>query len=174
MGTKLSHVFGVQFAVLLALCCFNFLLTLDTSSQSDCCPPPPFHPMTPRFPQGAQVNVYIVTTGFRTEEINAITTGLTDWNNQRNNTGVKFNVTTGTNPPTFPPATHTIVVSYVDEQNPNAIMDVQPFSSGSTVYFNMRAFQNIRNGWNQDVREQLTRTSARHEGGHTMGLAKRR
>lgn len=48
----------------------------------DCCNPPLLASAAARFPQAAQVTVYLDTTGLTTTEVNAIVAGLQDWNGQ--------------------------------------------------------------------------------------------
>lgn len=64
-------------------------------AQTGCCNPPHLAPSTPRFPQGATVNVHLVaSSGFTQTEMDNIKAGLESWNGQANNTGIVFNVTT--------------------------------------------------------------------------------
>jgi len=52
-----------------------------------------------RFPQNAQVTVYLNKTGLTDNEVKAITAGLEDWNDESNNSGVKYKVGQTTSPP---------------------------------------------------------------------------
>ena len=73
---------------------FIVVLLIDKSVQDDdCCPPPRRVPEAARFQQNAQVTVYLDrTSGFTDGELQAIKAGLEDWNDERNNSGVKYTV----------------------------------------------------------------------------------
>jgi hypothetical protein len=93
-------------------CLLNGLASRDVQAQNDCCTPPQQAPTAARFPQGAQVNVYIdANSGFTSTEQQAIIDGLQSWNGQSNNSNVTYNVTVTSNPP--PSGTNnTIIVRY--------------------------------------------------------------
>lgn len=132
-----------------------------------------------RFPQGATVNVFInSTSGFTATEQQMIKEGFENWNNQPNNSGVRYDVTVTSNPPAVG-GNNTIVVRYNDSYSTNAVaaLDMHHGSgpSGTVVYGEMVINQNIRNSNpNQQpvVTRNLnfTRETARHEGGHGIGL----
>ena len=57
--------------LLMSLCCF-VVFGPWIGEAFDCCPPP-VDPASARFPQNAQVTVYLNTTGLTDTEVNAIT-----------------------------------------------------------------------------------------------------
>jgi hypothetical protein len=141
--------------------------------QTPCCKPPHFASAAARFQQGATVNVYIdENSGFTPTERDMITEGLENWNNQPNNSGVQFNVTSTSSPPA-PGGNNTVIVTYQDVFNNAAVagtsMHTSSGPSGVSVYGTMTFFQNIRHGW-EPALPAFVRTLGRHEGGHTIGL----
>jgi hypothetical protein len=56
-------------------------LVLMVAAQGCCIPP---ENAGARFPQNAEVTVYLNTTGFTSDEVKAIKTGFEDWNNTNN------------------------------------------------------------------------------------------
>jgi hypothetical protein len=132
MKRRVPHLLGVTFPVVVV-----FYVFWANSVPFDCCPPPPRPESVPRYPQGAPVTVYINTsTGFNSLEITAITTGITNWNNQ-NNSGVTFTVQETTAPPALPANDHVIIANYVDEVSSTSVAGVQTTSSGPNVYNTM-------------------------------------
>jgi hypothetical protein len=153
------------------------LFELNAEGQA-CCPPPPRPAAVPRYPQNTNVIVYIDTTdsntpsGFSELEKQAITDGIQSWNGEANHSGVTFTVQETNSPPTIPAQANIAIVEYVNQQNPNGIADAQTFSSGSFVSNRITFFQNIRNVFNIPQNQPpFVRTVARHEAGHTLGLA---
>ena len=142
-------------------------------AQTACCTPPPMSPNSPRFPQGASVDVFIVAdSGFTPTEQEMIKQGLEDWNGQPNSSGVTYHVTVTSNPP--PPGTNnTIIVTYEDTFSDSEIADCSLHSSsgpdGVSIYAEMTFHKNIRSG-NPATLPAFVRETARHEGGHPLGL----
>jgi hypothetical protein len=69
------------------------LLINESVEADDCCPPPLLSATAARFQQNARVTVYLDTTsGFNDDETKAIKAGLEDWNDEPNNSGVKYTV----------------------------------------------------------------------------------
>ena len=98
--------------------------------------------------------------------------GLEDWNGQPNSSGVTYHVVFTTTPP--PPGTNnTIIVKYVDTFSDSEIADVSTHSSsgpnGVSIYGEMTFHKNIRSG-NPATLPAFVRETARHEGGHPLGL----
>lgn len=176
MKTLCLPLLRVLLIVTILLYCLS--LIAHHSRGEDCCSPPQRPAAVPRYPQGVNVTVYLDTanantpSGFSDLEMNAIEAGIEDWNNQPNASGVTFTVVKTPNPPSIPVPSHIAILKYVNEQNPNAIADTQTQSSGPNVYNTIRFFQNIRNVNNPAVNQPpFVRSIARHEGGHTVGLA---
>jgi hypothetical protein len=130
-------------------------------------------PTAARFTQNAIVNVYVPSdSGFTSTEQQMIKEGLEDWNGQPNSSGVTYHVTFTTTPP--PPGTNnTIIVRYVDTFSDSEIADVSTHSSsgpnGVSIYGEMTFHKNIRSG-NPATLPAFVRETARHEGGHPLGL----
>jgi len=102
MATVLSFIVGV-------------LLLSRPVQADDCCPPPAMPPVAVRFLPNSQVTVYVDTSsGFTTTEGQAIKAGLEDWNDEPNNSGVKYTVVPTDNPPA-PGTDKTIVAKFVNE-----------------------------------------------------------
>ena len=99
---------------------FLALLLINKSVQAnDCCPPPLRIPQAARFQQNAQVTVYLDTiSGFTGEERQAIKAGLEDWNDESNNSGVKYNVVETANPPP-PGGNNTVIARFVNSSGSN-------------------------------------------------------
>ena len=134
----------------LGICCvLIFGPFIAEAFLSDCCPPP-VDPASARFPQNTQVTVYLNTTGLTGDEVNAIKTGLEDWNDENNNTGVKYNVVETTNPPAVG-GKNTVVAYYINEfvdWNGGAALNMHSGSNGqeTIVYGELRYWKNIRSG----------------------------
>jgi len=127
-----------------------------------------------KFPQNAQVTVYLNTTGLTDNEAKAITAGLEDWNDENNNSGVKYKVEQTTSPPAVG-GNNTIVAYFVNQfvtWNGGAALDMHSGSNsqGATIYGELRFFANIRSG-TPSLLEGFLRATTRHEGGHGLGLA---
>lgn len=142
-----------------------------------CCPVAQLQlrpPLVPRFPQGAEVTVYLDTrTGFTGPKKQAIKDGIENWNNQPNNTGVTFTVQETENPPALPPTSpgsNIIVASYDDNFSQTAVAETQTFSGTNGVWNIMTFHKNIRSGATEQTRAAFLRGVARHEAGHTIGL----
>jgi hypothetical protein len=127
----------------------------------------------PRYPQGAQVTVYIDTrTGFTGPEKQAIKDGFENWNDQPNNTDISFIVVETDNPPALPPTSsgsNIIVAGYDDNFSQTAVADTQTFAGTNGVWNIMTFHKNIRSGATEQTRTAYLRGVARHEGGHTSG-----
>jgi len=84
MNKKLTPTATISLTVLIV--CFLGVLVkwVHQVNADDCCSPPLLASAAARFPQNAQVTVYLDTTGLTTTEVQAITTGLQDWNGQQN------------------------------------------------------------------------------------------
>lgn len=138
-------------------------------NADDCCSPPLLASAAARFPQAAQVTVYLDTRGLTTTEVGAIVAGLQDWNGQPNYSGVTYNVVQTTDPPQ-PGTNNSIVAHFVDQSSSGtggAALNMH--SSGSTVYGELTFWNNIRSG-TPSLLPGLLRTTATHEGGHGLGL----
>jgi hypothetical protein len=107
-----------------------------------------------------------------------IRAGLEDWNNQPNNSGVRYNVYTTTNPPPSgmttaalpPPMTaNTVIATYVDSPGVDGQARMTMRSSGSTVWGELTFYQNLRYA-HADFAPAHVRETSRHEGGHGIGL----
>ena len=135
----------------------------------DCCSPPLLSDMAARFPQDAHITVYLDTRGLTTTEVQAITAGLQDWNGQANHSGVTYNVVETTNPPAAG-TNNTIVAKFVDQfSSGTGGAALNMHSSGSTVYGELTFWNNIRSG-TPSLLPAFLRSTARHEGGHGIGL----
>lgn len=141
----------------------------NAQAQSSCCNPPLFAPEAARFPQGAQVSVYIdANAGFTPNEQQEIKDGIQSWNTQQNDSQVNFNVTVAT---TLPPigTPNTIRVDYNDNYSNVAIAVTNMHRSGTANYAEMIFYKNIRSGAPATL-PAFVRSTARHEPGHTLGL----
>ena len=157
--------------IALSVLCLAMAAGARITKAYDCCNPP--LGAQARFPQNAQVTVYLNTTGFTTEEIAAIKAGLEDWNTQANNSGVKYNVVQTTNPPAVG-GNNTIVAYFINQSatsNGGAALDMHSGSvNGSpVVYGELRFWNNIRSG-TPSLLAGFLRATSRHEGGHGLGL----
>jgi hypothetical protein len=86
-------------ATVLAFIVVVFLLSRPVQAD-DCCPPPSLPPEAVRFLPNSQVTIYLDTSsGFTPTEVQAIKVGLEDWNDEPNNSGVKYTVVETNNPP---------------------------------------------------------------------------
>jgi hypothetical protein len=98
--------------------------------------------------------------------------GMQGWNAQSNNTGLTYNVSATSNPPA-PGTNNTIIVSYNNTFSHSAVAALTMHQSsgpgGTSIYGDMVFNQNIRNG-NPSVLPSFVRETARHEGGHGIGL----
>ena len=69
------------------------LLSDSRGAYFDCCTPPAYAAAAARFPQGANVTVYIPpNSGLTPEEITAFKQGIEDWNDEENNSEVDYTV----------------------------------------------------------------------------------
>ena len=145
-------------------------------AQGGCCNPPLQHPSTPRFPQGAQVTVYIDSSpsGFTDVEQQLIKSGIEDWNDEPNNSGVTYFVVITTSPP--PAGTNnTIVVQFSDQFSTGTggmLLNLHSSSGpgGTSIFGEMIFFNNIRNPQRPESRPEQIRAGARHEIAHGIGL----
>jgi hypothetical protein len=103
----------------------------------------------------------------------AIKAGFEDWNDEPNNSGVKYNVVETANPPS-PGANNQVIAKFVnspgsheaqlnisDRRDANGVVT---HVSGTLTFWN-----NIRSG-TPSLLEGFLRATARHEGGHGLGL----
>ena len=140
----------------------------------DCCSPPLFPDVAARFQQNAQVNVYIdKRTGFTDGEMKAIKDGLEDWNDEPNNSGVKYTVVETDNPPA-PGGNNTIIASFVNSPGTHEaqlnLSDQRSNGVVTNVSGVLTFWNNIRSG-TPSLLPAFLRSTARHEGGHGVGLA---
>ena len=128
------------------------------------------------FQPGAHVTVYLDTRrGFTSTELQAIKAGLEDWNDEPNNSGVKYHVIATDNPPA-PGGNNTIVATYIDEfslSTGGAKINISDQRNSNGVVTNVSAtlqfYRNIRSG-TPSLLPAFLRSTARHEGGHGIGL----
>jgi hypothetical protein len=176
---RLPTPLGILLLSAVALLGYMYL-NADNSEAFDCCPPPHRPSLVPRYPPGANVTVFIDTTGantpsgFSDNEMQAIENGIEDWNDEPNNSGVTFTVVKTSTPPSQPtsqnPATaHMAAVRYVNVSNPKAIAETQTTSQGQYVFNNMTFYQNIRSG-DPATRSCFLEDVAAHETGHAWVL----
>ncbi|HXQ70950.1 MAG TPA: hypothetical protein VN844_10705 [Pyrinomonadaceae bacterium] len=178
MKRILSLILGIAVPVFVSWYSFTFILVEISSADVDCCPVDQLQlrgPEVPRYPQGAEVTVYIDTrTGFTGAEKQAIKDGIENWNDQPNNTDITFTVVETDNPPALPPVSPgstIIVASYDDNFSQTAVADAQTFSGTNGVWNIITFHKNIRSGATEQTRAAFLRGVARHEAGHTIGLA---
>lgn len=97
MKKRVSSLLGIGLSVVAGWCSLTVALAALFSEEVDCCPVDQLQlrdPQVPRYPQNAQVTVYIdKRTGFTGPEKQAIKDGIENWNNQPNNSGVTFTFT---------------------------------------------------------------------------------
>jgi hypothetical protein len=178
MKKRVSSLFGVFFYITVGWCSLILAVVAMSTEDDECCPVDKLElidPTVPRYPQGAQVTVYIdKRTGFTDSEKQSIKNGIENWNNQPNNSGVTFTVQETDNPPSLPPSSpgsNIIVASYDDNFSQTDVADTQSFSGTNGVWNIITFHKNIRSGANEQTRAAFLRGVARHEVGHTMGLA---
>jgi hypothetical protein len=176
---KLELVLGL--ATVLSIVGLYFLHSRATFplvlAQGGCCPPQLQPPSTPRFPQGAPVTVYIDSSpsGFTAAEQQLIKSGIEDWNDEPNHSGVTYNVVITSSPP--PAGTNnTILVQFSDEFSSGTggvLLNLYSSSgpSGTSIYAEMIFFNNIRDPQRPESSPEQIRTGARHEIAHGIGLA---
>ena len=138
----------------------------------DCCPPPLAPAVAARFQQNAQVTVYLdTTTGFTDVERKAIKAGLEDWNDEPNNSGVKYTVVETDNPPP-PGGNNTVVASFINSPGSTeaalSLSDQRTNGVVTKVSGELKFWNRIRSG-TPSMLAGFLRATARHEGGH--GLA---
>jgi hypothetical protein len=162
--------FGIAILLLLIV----ILLVNKSVQADDCCPPPLRIPQAARFQQNAEVTIYLDTTsGFTDGERQAIQAGLEDWNDESNNSGVQYTVVETDNPPS-PGGNNTVIAKFVnspgsheaqlnltDSRNANGVVTNV---SGTLTFWNR-----IRSG-TPSMLAGFLRATARHEGGHGIGL----
>ena len=87
-------------AILTLVIVVLFLLSHKLVQADDCCPPPRLPAAAARFQPNARVTIYIdKTSGFTSGEMQSIKEGLEDWNDEPNNSGVRYTVIETDNPP---------------------------------------------------------------------------
>ncbi len=102
----------------------NQLVARNVYAQNECCSPPALPSVAARFPQNASVNVYIDnSTGFTDDEQGNIKTGLEDWNDENNSSGVNFIVHLNESLPA-PGTANTIVVHYDDNFSESEVASI--------------------------------------------------
>lgn len=171
MQASSARISWTTFLVIPSMCIFLTALPLWIGSAQICCAPDILPPESYRFPQGAQVTVYIdMTSGFTSTEAANIMVGIEDWNSQVNSSEVRYSVQTTETPPILGENTpNTIVVSYVDETPTTHDASYVMFKEGNSIFGRMAFSRNMRLIPSQ-LRESYWRTVARHETGHTLGL----
>lgn len=171
-------VYGV-----LAVAAFCLMVPVElrrVASQSPCdCTVPRYPPQAARFAQNSTVGVYLdASTGFTPMEQQNIKAGLEDWNNQPNNSGVRYNVYTTANPPpagmttaSLPPdrTVNTIIARYVDQPGAGGQASLGMSTNGNSAHGVLTFYQNLRYTYPAAAPGHV-RTTARHEGGHGVGL----
>ncbi len=158
------------FLTVLIVCFLGVLVKwVHQVNAADCCSPPLLSSAAARFPQNAQVTVYLDIRGLTSIEVEAITTGLKDWNGQQNHSGVTYTVVETTDPPQLG-TNNTIVAKFVNQTSTGTGgASLNMHSSGSTVYGELTFWNNIRSG-TPSLLPAFLRSTARHEGGHGLGL----
>jgi len=151
----------------------NQLVARNVYAQNECCSPPALPSVAARFPQNASVNVYIDnSTGFTDDEQGNIKTGLEDWNDENNSSGVNFIVHLNESLPA-PGTANTIVVHYDDNFSESEVASIvlhrDSTPNGPAVWADMVFHKNIRSG-NPTTLPAFVRSVARHEAGHGLGL----
>lgn len=105
---------GLGIAVSLLVIAVLYLLSHKLVQADNCCPPPLRPPVAARFQPNSHVTVYLVeTSGFTSEEMKYIKEGLEDWNDEPNNSGVKYTVVKTAIPPPIG-TNNTIVAKFVN------------------------------------------------------------
>lgn len=137
----------------------------------DCCIPP--LSTTAKFIQNSQVTIYLDSdSGFTADEIRVIKEGILDWNDESNNTGIRYTIVETPNPPN-PGTSNTIVASYDSNHSNTAVASLTMHQDGTpngpSIWGFMKFNSNIRDGPVNTIIPQL-RTTARHEIGHAVGL----
>ncbi|MEK6283406.1 MAG: hypothetical protein AABN95_23890 [Acidobacteriota bacterium] len=152
------------------------LLKSDVQAQSDCCTlVPNKHATEARFAPGATVNVYIdATSGFTETEHQMIKEGMEDWNGEPNNSRISFNVIVTSLPPAVG-NNNTIIVTYNPNHSSSSVgaLVMHRNSNPTSVYGTMVLNHNIRADKADGTFPRpafYTRETARHEGGHGVGL----
>lgn len=168
--------FVVASLILLTILGVAIYRPISNAAFFDCCPPPALHPSAGRFQQNAEVTVYIPNnSGLTAEEIGAIKVAMEDWNDEDNNSRVQYNVVE--EEPPGQQINNTVIVNFVNSNNSNTgggaltMMD-QRTNQGEviktwatfTVWANHRTLEPPSN------RIVQLRNTARHEGGHGVGL----
>jgi hypothetical protein len=179
MKTRRSDFLPTLAILVVAVVCVAGNLQFNVRSQSPCnCTVPRFPPNAARFAQNTTVSVYLdASTGFTEMEQQNIKAGMEDWNNQPNNSGVRYNVYTTANPPpagmttaSLPPdrTVNTIIARYEDRPG-GGQASLGMSTNGNSAHGVLTFFQQIRYGDAPTLPMYLRRT-ARHEGGHGVGL----
>lgn len=170
MEYRSFSTFGIAILLLLLVAVWiNKLVHAD-----DCCPPPLLPSAAARFQQNAQVTVYVDrTTGFTDVEMQSIKAGLEDWNDEPNNSGVRYTVLETDNPPA-PGENNTIIARFVNSPGSNDaqlnLADQRTNGVVTNVSGVLTFWNNIRSG-TPSLLPAFLRSTARHEGGHGVGLA---
>ena len=162
-------VLGIALFLLLIV----VLLSNNSVQAVDCCPPPLRAAAAARFQQNAHVTVYLdTTTGFNEAERGAIKAGLEDWNGQPNNSGVTYTVIETATPPA-PGGNNTIIASFVNSPGSHEgqlnLSDQRVNGVVTNVSGVLTFWNNIRSG-TPSLLAGFLRATARHEGGHGIGL----
>ena len=152
---------------------WSALLSDNSGAYFDCCTPPALAAVAARFPQGANVTVYIPpNSGLSPEEITAFKQGIEDWNDEENNSEVDYNVVEAQ-----PPAAgtnNTIVVNFINHNtsaNGGAELAMHQGSNAgvTTIWGVFNLWTNHRTG-TSEFQLMMLRVTSRHEGGHGLGL----
>jgi hypothetical protein len=145
-----------------------FLLSRPVQAD-DCCPPPSLPPEAVRFLPNSQVTIYLDTSsGFTPTEVQAIKVGLEDWNDEPNNSGVKYTVVETNNPPA-PGADKTVIAKFVNEPGSTDAQINLSRSSDNKISGTLTYWNRIRSG-TPSLLPAFLRSTSRHEGGHGVGL----
>lgn len=113
------------------------------------------------------------TSGFTSEEMQSIKQGFEDWNDEPNRSGVKYTVVETDNPPP-PGGNNTIVGKFINSAGTTQAqinMSDQRKADGSvtSVWGELFFWNRIRSG-TPSLLSGFLRSTARHEGGHGIGL----
>ena len=181
MNALRNHSLPVYGVLVVAVFCIVATIELRrVASQSPCdCTVPRLPPAAARFAQNSTVSVYLdASTGFNEMEQQNIKAGMEDWNNQPNNSGVRYNVYTTANPPPAgmttaslpPPSTvNTIIARYVDQPGGGGQASLGLSTNGNSAHGVLTFYQQLR--YVHAAAAPLhVRETGRHEGGHGVGL----
>ena len=165
---------GAGIAVSLAVIAVVILLSHKLVQADDCCSPPLRPPVAARFQPNSLVIVYLVkSSGFTGDEMKAIKEGFEDWNDEPNNSGVKYTVVETEIPPAAG-TNNTIVAKFIDSPGSTEAqlnMSDQRKADGTVIKVSgeLTFWNRIRSG-TPSLLPAFLRSTARHEAGHGLGL----